>query len=267
MSNSATKVSMRRLRPSPSIVISMFALLIAMSTGAYAAVTIAPENSVNSKSIKNESVKTEDLAAQAVSKGKLKKAAVNGNKILDGSVGTKDIGDGQVNGNKILDGSVGTRDIGDGQVNGAKILDGSIDTADIGDGQVGVNDISTAAKTALNHGGPAYSTHFEAGVPLPTTLTTMASLNLPTGSYVIMSKAQIDTFNTTDIIECDLGSDQSFVQGGSSHESQIVTNNLVATYAGSAGGTVSLLCRTYGGGGISQVRLTAINVSSVTNTP
>jgi len=212
-------------------VISLFALLIAMSTGAYAAVTIAPQNSVNSKSIKNESVKTEDLAAQAVSKGKLKKAAVNSNKILDGSVGTKDIGDGQVN--------------------GAKILDGSIDTADIGDGQVGVNDISTAAKTALSHGGPAYSTHFETGVPLPTTLTTMASLNLPTGSYVIMSKAQIDTFNGGDIIECDLGSDQSFVQGGSSHQSQIVTNSLVATYAGSAGGTVSLLCRSYGRGTIS----------------
>ena len=247
MSSSATRVSMRRLRPSPSIVISLFALLIAMSTGAYAAVTIAPQNSVNSKSIKNESVKTEDLAAQAVSKGKLKKAAVNSDKILDGSVGAKDIGDGQVN--------------------GAKILDGSVGTADIGDGQVGVNDISTAAKTALGHGGPAYSTHFEAARPLPTTLTTMASLNLPTGSYVIMSKAQIDTFTTTDIVECDLGTDQSFVQGGNTHEGHIINNSIVETYAGSGGGTVSLLCRTYGLGSISQVRLTAINVSSVTNSP
>ena len=131
---SANKVSIRRLRPSPSLIISLFALLVAMSTGAYAAVTIAPPNSVNSKSIKNENVKTEDLAAQAVSKGKLKKASVNGQKILDGSVGTKDIGDGQV----------------------------------------GVNDIASAAKTALSHGGPAYSKHFETGVPLPTTMTTMA---------------------------------------------------------------------------------------------
>ena len=162
---------------------------------------------------------------------------------------------------------MGTKDIGDGQVNGAKILDGSVGTADIGDGQVGVNDISTAAKTALSHGGPAYSTHFETAQQLPTTPTLMASLNLPTGDYVITSKAQIDTNNTTDIIECDLGSDRSFVQGGSSHQSQIVTNTTVATYAGSAGGTVSLFCQTYGFGAISQVRLTAINVSSVTNSP
>ena len=33
MSNSATKVSMRGLRPSPSMIISLFALLVAMSTG------------------------------------------------------------------------------------------------------------------------------------------------------------------------------------------------------------------------------------------
>ena len=78
------KDSMRRLRPSPAMIVSLFALLVAMSTGAYAAVNIAPDNSVVSKSIKNENVKTEDLAAQAVTKGKLKKAAVNGDKILDG---------------------------------------------------------------------------------------------------------------------------------------------------------------------------------------
>ena len=51
MRNNADKISMRRLRPSPAMVISLFALLVAMSTGAYA-VTIAPPNSVNSKSIK-----------------------------------------------------------------------------------------------------------------------------------------------------------------------------------------------------------------------
>ena len=42
--------------------ISLFALVIATSTGAYAAVTIAPKNSVVSKSIKNQNVKTSDLA-------------------------------------------------------------------------------------------------------------------------------------------------------------------------------------------------------------
>ena len=230
MRDNANNVSMRRLRPSPAMIISLFALLVAMSTGAYAAVTIAPPNSVNSKSIKNESVKTEDLAAQAVSKGKLKKASVNGQKIIDGSVGTKDIGDDQVD----------------------------------------LNDIAGAAKAAFSHGGPAYSTHFEAGKPVPTTMTTMASLSLPAGAYVLISKAQIDTNLGADIVNCDLvdglgHKDTSFVQSGNFAGTQIITNNLVTTYA--SGGTTSLQCQTCGGGSISQARLTAINVSSVTNSP
>ncbi len=109
----------RRLRVSPSLVISVFALVIAMSAGAYAA-TIAPKNSVVSKSIKNGQVKGKDIA----------KNAVNSKKIKDGQVTSADIGDGQVT----------SADIGDGQVT----------SADIGDGQVGLNDLSTAAKTDLN---------------------------------------------------------------------------------------------------------------------
>jgi hypothetical protein len=220
MSNSASKVSIRGMRPSPSMIISLFALLVAMSTGAYAAATIAPPNSVNSKSIKNENVKTEDLAAQAVSKGKLKKASVNSQKILDGSVATKDL--------------------------------------------------SSAAKSELSHGGPAYSKHFETGIPLPAAMTTMLSLNLPAGAYVLVSKAQIDTNLGGDIVDCDLvdglgHKDTSFVQSGNFAATQIITNNLVTTYA--SGGTASLQCQTFGGGTISQARLTAINVSSVSNSP
>lgn len=229
MSNNASRNSVGPWRVSPSVVISLFALVIAMSTGAYAAVTIAPKNSVVSKSIKNQEVKTKDLAASAVSTKKLK----------------------------------------DSSVNGAKIADGAISGADIGAGQVSLDDISAAAKTSLNQGGPAYSRHFEAGGPLPTTMTQMASLNLPAGSYVLASKAQIDTFNGSDIVECDLvagsGTDRSFVQGGSSHQSQIIINSLVVTFV--TGGTVVWQCQTYGGGGISQGRLTAIAVSSLDNQP
>jgi hypothetical protein len=99
----------RRLRVSPSLVISIFALVIAMSAGAYAA-TIAPKNSVVSKSIKNGQVKGKDIA----------KNAVNAKKIKDGQVGTADV------------------------------TDGSLTGADLADGQVGLNDLSAAAKTDLN---------------------------------------------------------------------------------------------------------------------
>jgi hypothetical protein len=101
------------------LIISIFALVIAMSAGAYA-VTIAPKNSVLSSSIKNKNVKTADIKPGAVKKKSLAGNSVDGSKIVDGQVGTADIGDGQVG------------------------------TADIGDGQVGLNDLSTAAKTDLN---------------------------------------------------------------------------------------------------------------------
>ncbi len=229
MVNSAARYSVRRWRVSPSFVISLFALVIATSTGAYAAVTIAPKNSVVSKSIKNQEVKTKDLAASAVSTKKLKNNSVDGAKIADGAIGADDIGAGQIN----------------------------------------LEDMSSAAKNSLNQGGPAYSRHFETGGPVPTTMTPMASINLPAGSYVMTSKAQIDTFNGGDIVECDLvagsGMDRSFVQGGSAHQSQIITNSLVVTFM--TGGTVVWQCQTYGGGGISQGRLTAIAVSSLDNQP
>jgi hypothetical protein len=219
MANSASRDSVRRWRISPSFVISLFALVIATSTGAYAAVTIAPKNSVVSKSIKNQEVKTKDLAASAVSAEKLKNNSVNGAKIADGAIGA--------------------------------------------------DDMSTAAKNSLNQGGPAYSRHFETGGPVPTTMTPMASINLPAGSYVLAAKAQIDTFNGGDIVECDLvagsGTDRSFVQGGSAHQSQIIANSLVVTFA--TGGTVVWQCQTVGGGAISQGRLTAMTVSSLDNQP
>jgi hypothetical protein len=109
----------RRLKVSPSLVISIFALVIAMSAGAYAA-TIAPKNSVVSKSIKNGQVKSKDVANNAI----------NAKKIKDGQVGSAEVADGSLTG----------LDIGDGQVG----------TADIGDGQVGLTDLAAAAKTDLN---------------------------------------------------------------------------------------------------------------------
>ncbi len=72
--------SKRRLRVSPSLIISIVALLLATSAGAYA-VTVAPKNSVVSKSIKNGQVKGLDIARNAV----------NSKKIKDGQIGLNDL--------------------------------------------------------------------------------------------------------------------------------------------------------------------------------
>src|SRR5215207_5297763 len=83
----------RRLKVSPSLVISILALVIAMSSGAYAAVTIAEKNSVVSKSIKNGQVKAKDLANNSVRTAKIKDGQVTSADIADGQVTSADIGD------------------------------------------------------------------------------------------------------------------------------------------------------------------------------
>lgn len=228
MSDSAGASSGRRLRPTLSLIISLFALVIAMSTTAYAT-TIAAKNSVISKSIKNGEVKTKDLARAAVTPDKLRDFSVSEDKLTDNAV------------------------------NSAAIRDGQVDT----------NDLSAALKAELTGGSAAYSSHFEAGIPIPTVPTKMATLALPAGSYVLMAKAEIDTFNNSDIVECVLvagtSTDQSVVTAGDVQRSQIISNSLVATF--STAGSASLECWTSLGGTIGRLRLTALSVDSLANHP
>ena len=230
MSNNVNKVSIRRLRPSPSMIISLFALLVALSTGAYAAVTIAPENSVVSKSIKNENVKTEDLAAQAVTKGKLKKASVNGAedpRRIRGHQGHR-------------------RRPGRPQRHRQR-------------GQ----DRAQPRRPGLLHALRGWSA-------IPTTMTTMASLSLPAGAYVLISKAQIDTNIGADIVDCDL------VDGLGHKDTELRPMRHTSPRPRSSPTTSSPPTPTAeprrcsarrSAAAISQARLTAINVSSVTNSP
>jgi hypothetical protein len=178
--------------------------------------------------------------------------------------------------------SVGTAQIRNDAVTGAKVKDHALTGADIKLSTLGAvpaavhaatADLATHATgadtathaTTADSAGIAYSTHFETGVALPSTPTVIASLNLPAGSYVLLAKGQIDTFNNSDIVECDLGAgtdtDRSFGQGGSSHQSQILTNTVVHAFP--TAGTVTLTCTGFSGGALSQVRLSAISVGSI----
>jgi hypothetical protein len=177
-------------------------------------------------------------------------------------------------------GSVGTGQLKANAVTGPKVKNHSLTGADILLSSLGkvpsaaratTSDSATHATSAdtATVAGTAYSTHVESVISLPSAPTTVASLTLPAGSYVLGAKAQVDTLSSSDIVECDLVSgtntDRSFVQGGATHESQILTNSLVSVLA--ATGTVQLSCSAITGGNLSQVRLTAIQVASVVNTP
>lgn len=178
--------------------------------------------------------------------------------------------------------SVGTAQLKQDAVTGAKVKNHSLTGADVNStslGQVPLALRSTSANqaahaltadsathaTSADTAGTVYSAHFEAGVPLSAMPATIASLQVPAGSYVLNAKAQIDTFNNTDIVGCDLvaGSDKdsSFIQGGSGHQSQIIANSLVQAFA--ATGTVALICNTFGAGAISKIRVSALTVGRI----
>ena len=169
----------RRLQVSPSLVISIFALVIAMSAGAYAA-TIAPKNSVVSKSIKNKNVKSADIKPGAVKKKHLGNNSVDSSRIADGSVTGADIGDGQVPTSPTSHSAAATTDLND-----AATLGGL-----------------TVAQLVAAAGGEYYEARQAAGSVDVETVTpaTVATLNLPhAGKYLINARIPVTcTYDDSD---------------------------------------------------------------------
>jgi hypothetical protein len=125
--------------------LGLVALILVVGGGsAYAADRLA-RNSVESKHIKNGTVRGVDLRTRAVTAKKLSNGAVTVTKLRNGAVTTAKIGDGQVTGPKLADGSVGGVKIADGSLSGVKIADGSVGGAKIADGQVTGADIADRA--------------------------------------------------------------------------------------------------------------------------
>jgi hypothetical protein len=182
--------------------------------------------------------------------------------------------------------TVGNEQLKSNAVTGPKVKDHSLTGIDIQLSRLGV--VPTAARAAVaeqathattaedsrhaitaDSAGTAYSTFRETAGQLPSSLTTVASLKLPAGSYLLIAKGQVDTFNNSDIVECDLiagtDKDKGFVQAGTVHQSQILTNTLVHTFI--VAGTVDLACGTFGtAGSLSQIRVTAMSVGSIAPT-
>jgi hypothetical protein len=117
--------------------------------------------------------------------------------------------------------------------------------------------------------GSAYSTHFEQGLKVPAVPTVVVALRVPAGSYAVTAKGQVDTFSTSDLVECDLlaGADKDvgIVQGSASHQSQMLVNELVHAFA--TADTINLTCTGFlSSGTLSQVRLVAMQVGTVSTT-
>jgi hypothetical protein len=110
-------------------VCSFLALMIAIGTGgAYAADTIGSSDIINesilSEDLKNGEVKTNDIVGGAVTSPKIHADAVT----------TSDLAADAVDGSKVLDASIARADLASNAVTGAKVLDNSITMSDIGGG-------------------------------------------------------------------------------------------------------------------------------------
>ncbi len=77
--------SFRIRRPSPALIISFVALLVALGGTSYAAFSL-PKHSVGTKQLKNNAVTTSKIKSGAVTGSTIKNGAVTGSKIKNGAV-------------------------------------------------------------------------------------------------------------------------------------------------------------------------------------
>jgi hypothetical protein len=105
------------MKPSPSMIVALLALFIALAGGAYA--LVVPKNSVKSKQIKNGQVKRTDLGANAVDATKVADGSLNGAEIADGSLNGAEIADSGLTGAEIADASLTGADIDQATLRGA----------------------------------------------------------------------------------------------------------------------------------------------------
>ncbi len=114
--------------------LAVLTLVLAMTSTAYA----LGKNTVDSRAIKNGSVKAADLANGAVTSAKIRDGKIKGADLAENSVGTKKIVDGSVSADDIGDSAVGAEELG--AIITVESITGAITDADgvTNGGQVGV---------------------------------------------------------------------------------------------------------------------------------
>ena len=156
-------------------------------------------------------------------------------------------------------------------VTSAKVKDGSLLKTDFKAGQIPAG--ATGATGAI---GPsdAFSGYKNGPVALPSSLATIATLNLPSaGKYVIFAKAWLfDSVNTPVLVDCQLSAEsdtdqtRTMLEGNSGTvvAGAAVAFNVVHEFA--AAGVAELKCNGFGVNvTANQIKITAIKVGSLAN--
>ena len=118
-------------------VCSFIALFVALGTGgAYAA------NTIGSDDIIDESIQSVDIKNGQVRTGDVNDGAITSHKIANATVANEDIAPGAMNSNSVLDESLTSSDLGTDSVGATEIADSSIDSGEIVDNSLFAADLA-----------------------------------------------------------------------------------------------------------------------------
>lgn len=121
----------RSRKPSPSMIVAIAALIVALAGTGYAAVNL-PKKSVGAPQLKKN----------AVTKKKVKRGAITAAKLADGAVTESKLAGQAVGADKIKAGAVGQSALADASVGSAEIVDGSVGATEIAGGSVGAGQLA-----------------------------------------------------------------------------------------------------------------------------
>jgi hypothetical protein len=153
---------MPRRRPSPSLVIALIALFVALGGPAHAARLVSGKdirkNAISAKHIRSGQVQTRhvrdrtlrvnDLAATTVAELRfIADGSLVGAKLAGGTIGSREVADQSLQGVDIAPNAISSDEIREGSVGASEISDGSIDAGEVVDGSLAAKDVASFAGT------------------------------------------------------------------------------------------------------------------------
>jgi hypothetical protein len=195
----------------------------------------------------------------ALSGGAYAAKKIGSKNLRSGAVTTKKIKNGAVTGKKIKSRAVSTSRLRDGAVTAPKVGDGAVGTTKIGDGAV------TSAKLTPSERGEGFVSNRPDPISLPaTTVTTVATLNLPAGSYILTAATSLGGAGAgANFILCDLRDDGTILTTGSGFVDLAVYMETVTLTGASDGGVVTMACNPDAAALARSRTITATRVASV----
>jgi hypothetical protein len=189
---------------------------------------------IGANEIKANSIKTGKIVKEAVTAGKIKKNAVTETRIADGAVTT----------NKLADNAVTTPKIANDAVTTGKVATDAITAGKLANEAVSAGKLATSERSEVISSSASSSFDF-VDTYNPATWTTVMSLNLPSGNWVVTANIGVAIGGATTHIGCRLNQGGTVLaQSGTQGEVAGIVPSIdgVDLAAVAGGGQVTVTC-------------------------